>query len=186
MEELVPAGSIDPDDVHTPGIYVDRVVQARYRSRCYKVVIFELVVDSLHAQQQLLRQGERYDKIIERLTVAGESTKGSGLNEVRDTLNLSWSVSVSSMLDVIAAKGILPKQFVLSDCHSTGACPALLTSPSSPCSQIRERIVRRAALELKDGDYVNLGIGLPTLVSNYVPAGVQIKLQSENGWRCRA
>lgn len=55
VEELVPAGAIDPDDVHTPGIYVDRVVQARYRSRCFKVVIFEHVVDSLHAQQQLLR-----------------------------------------------------------------------------------------------------------------------------------
>jgi len=98
VEELVPAGSIDPNDVHTPGIYVDRIVQ-----------------------------GTRYDRIIERLTIAGETSKGSGLNE------------------------------------------------------IRERIVRRAALELKDGDYVNLGIGLPTLVSNYVPNGIEIKLQSENG-----
>src|ERR687887_2609090 len=45
----------------------------------------------------------------------------------------------------------------------------------------RERIVRRIAQELKDGDYVNLGIGLPTLVANYVPPGIDIVLHSENG-----
>src|SRR2546427_3481199 len=47
--------------------------------------------------------------------------------------------------------------------------------------ETRERIVKRIARELRDGFYVNLGIGLPTLVANHVPAGIEVVLQRENG-----
>ena len=55
------------------------------------------------------------------------------------------------------------------------------TSPRGSDVEKRERIVKRAARELQDGFYVNLGIGMPTLVANYVPEAIDVILQSENG-----
>ena len=61
----------------------------------------------------------------------------------------------------------------------------MATTPVKPDKQKdvekRERIVKRIARDLKDGFYVNLGIGMPTLVANYVPKGMEVVLQSENG-----
>lgn len=96
VEELVEIGALAPDEIHTPGIYVDRIVQ-----------------------------GAAYEKRIEFRTLLGATSKKD--------------------------------------------------------SPVRELMARRAARELRDGFTVNLGIGIPTMVANFIPEGMNVTLQSENG-----
>ncbi|KAJ3055070.1 Succinyl-CoA:3-ketoacid coenzyme A transferase 1, mitochondrial, partial [Rhizoclosmatium hyalinum] len=108
VEEIVPIGTLKPDEIHVQGVYVDRVFK-----------------------------GEKFEKRIERLTI----NDGKGLN-------------------VPGKRG---------------------SAMSDEGAQRRERIVRRAAKEFKDGMYANLGIGMPMLASNYIPPEMTVHLQSENG-----
>lgn len=102
VEEIVPIGSINPDEIHIPGIFVHRIIK-----------------------------GPKFEKRIERLKTRSESAKGSILG-------------------------------------------------STPAAKLRERIARRVALEFRDGMFVNLGIGIPVLSSNFIK-GINVMLQSENG-----
>ncbi|KFH68783.1 3-oxoacid CoA-transferase subunit B [Podila verticillata NRRL 6337] len=107
VEEIVPVGSLRPEDIHLPGIFVKRIIQ-----------------------------GKSYEKRIERLTLTEDKPVGVIGNS---------------------------------------------TPEKDEAARRREKIVRRAAKEFKNGMYVNLGIGMPMLASNYLEKGVAVHLQSENG-----
>lgn len=107
VEELVPAGNLDPAQIHTPGIYVQRIFQ-----------------------------GKNYEKRIEQRTISKPVTE--------ETNTVVTPIQTGQGLD-------------------------------------KNQIAKRIAREVKDGYYVNLGIGIPTLVANYIPEGINVVLQSENG-----
>jgi 3-oxoacid CoA-transferase subunit B len=69
----------------------------------------------------------------------------------------------------------------LSQMSTTIPKPSAPAGPKLTDGEKRERIVKRAAQELRDGFYVNLGIGMPTQIANHVPAGIEVVLQAENG-----
>jgi 3-oxoacid CoA-transferase len=106
VEELVETGSLNPNDIHVPGLYVQR--------------IFE---------------GKNYEKRIENRTVANTIALNKEENKI-----FEFGVGLTKF-----------------------------------------GIAKRISTELKDGDYINLGIGIPTLVANYIPMGINVVLQSENG-----
>jgi len=77
-------------------------------------------------------------------------------------------------------KATAPKQIEFTTLAKTGK-EAALSPEKAAADTLRRRIARRAAMDIKDGFYVNLGIGIPTLIPEYLQQGVNVWWQSENG-----
>jgi len=83
--------------------------------------------------------------------------------------------------DEVHLSGIYVDRVVLGTFEKRIEKRTVAGASGKPVDAMREKIIRRAAKELKDGMYVNLGIGMPTMASNYLPDGIRVEMQSENG-----